>query len=70
MKVTKVNLKEDNFKALSFKQLVNLLADVKTEEDFNRACGQIDMSFQHDKITWNDNELLYKLAGIIYKGIR
>ena len=45
----------------TFKQLVDTIASISSKEDFNRACGEIDDSFQHDKITWNDHELLYKL---------
>lgn len=62
-------LKEAN-NWLTFKQLVKLFSEVKTEEDFNRACGAIDDSFQHDKINWNDHELLYDLARLISKAVR
>ena len=55
---------------LTFKQLVKLFSEVQTEEDFNRACGAIDDSFQHDKINWNDHELLYDLARLISKAVR
>jgi len=64
----KVKLVEDN-KVLTFKQLVKLFASVNTKEDLYRAEGQIDNSFQHEKISWDDHELLYDLSAKIDKGI-
>jgi len=46
----------------SFKQLVKLISEINSEDSFNVACGEIDNSFQHDKINWDDHELLYKLV--------
>ena len=46
----------------SFKQLVVELSNVKTKEDLNRFCFQIDMSYQHGKITFQDNETLYRIV--------
>lgn len=46
----------------SFKQIVSEIADINSQEDFDAACGDIDISFQHDKINWDDHELLYKLV--------
>lgn len=48
----------------TFKQLVGELATVKTAEDLRNLCANIDLSYQHDKITFKDNETLY---GIINK---
>lgn len=45
----------------TFKQLVDTIASISSKEDFDAACGEIDSSFQHDKINWKDHELLYKL---------
>ena len=51
----------------SFKQLVVELSNVKTKEDLNRFCFQIDMSYQHDKITFQDNETLYRIVNNVSK---
>ena len=66
MRVNKVN---EDTKVLTFKQLVKLFSEVETEEDFNNACWEIDNSFQHNKINWNDHQLLYRLAKPISKAI-
>lgn len=34
----------------SFKQLVKVISEINSEDSFNAACGDIDISFQHDKI--------------------
>ena len=57
-------LKEEN-KPLTFKQLVKAFTIIETEDDFNRACGEIDRAFQAEKINWDDHELLYKLVSKI-----
>ena len=64
MKVNKIN---EAGKFLTFKELVKLFSEIETEDDFNRACGEIDNSFQHEKINWGDHELLYKLVSKIAK---
>ena len=48
--------------AKSFKQLVKVISEINSEDSFNAACGDIDRSFQAEKITWDDHELLYKLV--------
>ena len=51
----------------TFKQLVYELSNVRTKEDLNRFCFQIDMSYQHDKITYQDNETLYRIVNNVSK---
>lgn len=51
----------------SFKQLVVELSNVKTKEDLNQLCFQIDMSYQHGKITFQDNETLYRIVNNVSK---
>lgn len=51
----------------TFKQLVVELSNVRTKEDLNRFCFQIDMSYQHDKITYQDNETLYRIVNNVSK---
>ena len=50
----------------SFKQLVEALSQVHSKEDTNEVMGQIDNSFQAEKISWKDHEMLYELASIVY----
>ena len=51
----------------TFKQLVEELSNVRTKEDLNRFCFQIDMSYQHGKITYKDNETLYRIVNNVSK---
>ena len=51
----------------TFKQLVRQLAEVKTREDLWTLCGAIDWSYQHNKITCQDNETLYKIINHVVK---
>lgn len=45
--------------ALSYKQIVGCIAAITTKEDYNTVCGMIDFSFQKEKISWKDHEVLY-----------
>ena len=54
-------------KFLTHKQLVKLLSEVKTTEDLWSFTHEVDMSFQHEKITWEDNETLYRIVNNIIK---
>lgn len=45
----------------TFKQLVKQLSEVKTTEDLWAFYGEVDMSYQHEKITYQDNEVLYHI---------
>lgn len=56
-------MKPERLKAYTFKQLVCIIADadIKTWGDFALVGGAISYSFEHEKITYNDYELLYKL---------
>lgn len=57
-------------KTYTFKQLVAMLAGIKNEDDFNNVtCAAIKHSFEADKITYKDYELLWDLAEKIYFGI-
>lgn len=50
---------------MSFKKLVQLIADIETTVEFDEACGAIDRAFGKDKITWADHEILYRLLRFI-----
>ena len=51
----------------NFKQICELIANIKTDDDRNNATAEIDKSYQHDKITAKDNEILYSLIRTIDK---
>lgn len=51
----------------TFKQLVVELSNVRTKEDLNAFCADVDMSYQHDKITYQDNETLYRIVNHVSK---
>lgn len=50
---------------MSYKKLVEAIANMKTEEDRLEVWGQINRSFEKEKITWKDHETLYDLASRI-----
>ena len=65
-----VNIKYEEFKSIkrkTFKQLVETISRAKTEQELNRAAADVDFSYQHDGITWKDNEMLYDLIGTAFK---
>lgn len=51
----------------TFKQLVAQLSEIKTTQDLWDLCGEIDRSYQHEKITYKDNETLYKIINNVVK---
>lgn len=51
----------------TFKQLVVELSNVRTKEDLYTFCDNVDMSYQHDKITYQDNETLYNIVRNVVK---
>ena len=54
-------------KYLTFKQLVVLLSTVRCKEDLQNFCFQVDMSYQHDKISYKDNDTLYYIVNNVVK---
>ena len=52
-------------KALTFKKMVEFISDINTEAKKDEAYGLIDFSFQHEKLTWADHEMLYALMARI-----
>ena len=50
---------------MSFKKLVQLIADIETTVEFDEACGAIDRAFDRCKITPADHEILYRLLRFI-----
>lgn len=52
---------------LTYKQIVKAISEAKTEEELERVMWDIDRSFEHEKITWNDHETLYTIASRLYR---
>lgn len=52
----------------TFKQLVYMVVDTSylSDEYWNNTAHQIKMSFEHDKITWGDYELLHRMLDHTY----
>lgn len=50
-----------------FKELLKMAMAAKTVEQYNAACGAVDNAFNHDKIKWNDHEILYEVLGLVSK---
>lgn len=48
-------------KVKNFKQICEMIADATTFEQVQEIYGQIDFSFQRDKITWREHEILYHI---------
>lgn len=64
MKIKKLN---EARMGLSFKSLVEELNKINSIESANEVMGEIDNSFQVEKISWKDHETLYDIASKLYK---
>ncbi len=52
----------------TYKALVDQIIAIETRDDFNKACAAIDRAYQHgEKITFKDNEQLYRLISKVGK---
>lgn len=51
------------------RKILEALTAANTQDDINSVCAAIDRAFQSEKISWQDNELLYglvrKISGLI-----
>ena len=54
-------------KEYTFKQLVERLAEIRSEDDCNRFCGDVDRSYQAGKITYKDNETFYNIINHVIR---
>lgn len=54
-------------KYLTFKELVNLLSTVRSKKDLWEFCYQVDLSYQHNKISYKDNDTLYYIVNNVVK---
>ena len=48
-----------------FKKIVKSIAAIKTENDRDNCYWQIDRAFEEERISFEDHELLYGLAGMV-----
>lgn len=48
-----------------FKKIVKAIAAIKTENDRDDCYWQIDRAFEEERISFEDHELLYGLAGMV-----
>lgn len=64
MKIKKLN---EARMGLSFKSLVEELNKINSVESANEVMGEIDNSFQAEKISWKDYETLYDIASKLYE---
>lgn len=62
-----------------FKKLLAEMIAAETEEELTHILYRmksdkedwgVDLAFQHEKISWNDHEMLFNLADKLQKGIR
>lgn len=52
----------------TYKALVEQIIAIETKDDFNKACAAIDRAYQQgEKITFDDNEQLYRLISKVSK---
>lgn len=56
---------ETNRKPKTYKQLVKAISNVQTWDGICEVEGEIDFSYQHEKITWEDNETLYRICSAL-----
>lgn len=49
------------------RRLLELIASIETEKELNRICTEVDRAYQQEKISYKDNELLYKLINKIIR---
>lgn len=54
-------------KAYTFKDLVIKLSEVRSKENLEALCIDIDYSYQRDRITYKDNETLYNIINNVVK---
>ena len=48
-----------------FKKIVRAISEIKSEADRNDCYNQIDKAFDAEKISFDDHEMLYKLAAMV-----
>lgn len=54
-------------KYLTYKQVFSQLAEVRTKEELQALCFAVDMSYQHEKITYKDLETFFNIVNRVVK---
>lgn len=52
-------------KPMTYKKLVKQISEIQDWDDICRAEGEINFAFEHEKITWDDHETLYKICNAL-----
>lgn len=52
-------------KIRSFKELVKMVSQIESIDDIHEVEYEIKVSFENDKISWNDYEILYRIINFI-----
>ena len=59
-----------NTTALNYKSLVKLITKANTQDELGAVGGQINRSFEADKITVSDFDTLWELLNKLYKLVK
>ena len=46
--------------------LINRMLLAITDDEWNEICGEVGRLFEHEKITWEDHEMLFKLVNRLW----
>lgn len=50
----------------NIRDIINKMLKAQSDAEWNEITYEIDYAFQHEKITWQDNELLYGLVAKLH----
>lgn len=48
-----------------FKKIAKKILKIKTVEDFNQVCGDIEIGWQKGLLTWDEHEILHGILGLM-----
>ena len=54
---------------MTYKAIVKAIAEATDKREIDTIMGQIDVSFENEKITWNDHQTLRNIAEKIRWGL-
>ena len=55
-------MKGENAMIKNFKQLVTAISEIDSEETRDYVFSEIDQSFNREKITWKEHEMLFQIV--------
>lgn len=50
----------------NIRDIINKMLKAQSDAEWNEITHKIDFAFQHEQITWADNELLYGLVNRLW----